>query len=328
MTAWEKMIEQQKQMQKRFERLLPDMNYINSIKKNFAFMNSIVKPHQDLVAQLQSFNHLIESPAMTQIHQMTSEIKNILPNYSETFLLSSSVFEAYKHSSFIIPDYLKEFRSANKSILDSTKILSTRLEALTNVDFKKPIIFDNIPDLLISPILSGSAHFQTLKNLDYYDLEIYEETEEDYTEIIDENSSLADRKIETVNKDWLILLKGAEYSLLSKNPDKVRHTITSLRELMTQILHHFAPDSEVKKEFTDPKYYHNGRPTRRTRLQFILNKKYQNATLLEVIDADITACLALFDLYQEGTHKIVSTIGDDELLFILKRTKLSIEQLI
>ena len=234
-------------------------------------MDSIVKPHQDLVAQLQSFNHLIESPAMVQIQQMASSIKNILPNYSESFLLSSSVFEAYKHTAFVIPDYLKEFTLANKSILDSTKLLSTKLEALTNVDFENPVIFDNIPDLLLSPILSGSAHFQTLKNLNYYDLDIYEESEEDYTKIIDENCSLADRKIETVNKDWLILLKGAEYSLSSKNPDKVRHAITSLRELMTQILHQFAPDAEVEKEFTAPKYYHNGRPTRRTRLQFILN---------------------------------------------------------
>jgi len=326
--AWEEMFENQIRMQKQFERLLPNMSYLESITKNHALWDSIAKPHQDLVNQLNIFNHLIESPAILKIKKMTSSIKDILPAYSETFLLSSSILEVYKHSQFLIPEYLHDFTSANELLLNSTNVFSSELEVLTNINFKSPIIFDNLPELLISPVLSGSAHFQALKDLNFYDIEISDESEEEYNEVIEENCSIAESKIESANKEWIILLQGAEISLSSRNPDKVRHTITSLRELMTQILHHFAPDAVLKETYSDQKYYHDGKPTRRARIEYILTQKYGNTSLVKIIDTDIIACLELFNLYQSGTHKIISTLGDDELLFILKRTKLLIEQLI
>ena len=115
---------------------------------------------------------------------------------------------------------------------------------------------------------------------------------------------------------------------MSKNPDKVRHTITSLRELITQILHTSAPDNELKQKYTEPKYYYNGKPTRRTRIEYILFNKYSNSSLVDIIDKDIVAILEMFNLFQEGTHKVVSSLSDDELKFILKRTILLIEQLL
>jgi len=327
-SSWEKMFENQRRMLKQFERLLPNMDYMKSIQKNYALWDGIAMPHQDLVNKLNSFQHLIDSPAISQIEKIAASITNILPAYSETFLLSSSVLEAYKHSSFSIPNYLQDFATTNELLLKSTISFSLELEALTNIDFQSPIIFDNLPELLISPVVSGSAHFQALKDLNFYDVEISEDSEEEYTEIISENCSVAEKKIKKTNKDWLVLLQGAEVSLSSRNPDKVRHTITSLRELMTQILHHFAPDAEIQKHYLDKKYYHDGKPKRRTRIDYILTQKYGNTSLVKIIDKDIEACIELFNLYQEGTHKIVSTLGDEELLFILKRTKLLIEQLI
>lgn len=327
-SSWEKMFENQLRIQKQFERLLPNMRYLESIKKNYALWDSIAKPHLDLVNRLNSFNHIIDSPSILQIEKMTASITNILPDYSGMFLVSSSILEAYKHSVFIIPDYLNEFTKANERLLNSTNMFSSELETLKNIDFQSPIIFDNLPELLISPVVSGTAHFQTLKDLNFYDIELSKDSEEEYSGVIEKNCSIAEEKIENANKEWIVLLQGAEISLSSRNPDKVRHTITSLRELMTQILHHFAPDADIQKMYSDQKYYHNGRPTRRTRIEYILTQKYGNTSLAKIIDKDITACLELFNLYQEGTHKIVSTLGDDELLFILKRTKLLIEQLI
>ncbi len=328
MDSWGRMLEEQRRILKQFQSLLPDKSYMKSIQRNFEMMEKIVNPHKALMAQLSEFTHLIQSSALSQIEQLTNAVTKVLPQYSESFLLSSSVLEAYRHSNIVIPDYFLDLANINQPLIDFTNLLSTELEKLNYDYFNKPLFFDNIPSLLIAPIISGSAHFQVLKNLNYIDVEFNEESEEEYYEIVDENCSNAEKKIEATNGDWLVLLHGAEQSLVSRNPDKVRHTITSLRELITQVLHKFAPDLDINRMFPDPKYYHDGKPTRRARIEYILVTKYNNTSLVEIIDKDTSAILELFNLYQEGTHKIVTSLTDDELLFILKRTKLLIEQLI
>ncbi|MCP4552895.1 MAG: hypothetical protein GY834_12830 [Bacteroidetes bacterium] len=328
MDSWEKMLEQQRKMQEQFQKLLPDTSYMKPIQRNFEVIEKIIHPHRDLIEHFSKFDHLVQSPALAQIEQLNNAIQQSLPQYSHIFLLSSSVFEAYRYANISIPDTLVDLAQINTPLIDSTNLLSSELERLNDEYLNAPIIFDNIPNMLIAPVISGSAHFQVLKNLNYIDVEINEESEEEYLEIVDESCSIADAKIEEMNSDWSILLHGAEQSFASRNPDKVRHTITSLRELITQILHVCAPDDDIKETYPDAKYYDKGKPTRRTRIRYILSRKYSNTSLAEIIEKDIAAILELFKLYQAGTHKVISSLNDDELLFILKRTKLLIEQLI
>ena len=328
MDPFERMIQQQKALQEIFKRLMPDMSYVESIKRNFDLMASITKPHQDLIAQLSKFDPLLHSPALRQMDEISNTMKKMLPQYSKDYLLSSSILEAYSHSILVVPDAFKDYEAQNKILIDATKQLSSGLEKISIDIIKPPIIFDTIPDYLISPVMSGSSHFQVLKNLHYIDTSVDNETEGSYFEAVDDYCSMAVKKIEAANKNWLVLLNGAEQSFLSKNPDRVRHTITSLRELITQILHTCAPDDDLKRKYTDSKYYHNGKPTRRTRIEYILSNKYSNSSLADIIDKDIVAILEMFILFQEGTHKVVSSLSDDELKFVLKRTILLIEQLL
>ena len=328
MDSLAKMIQQQKDLQEKFKRLMPDINYMESIKRNFKLMESITKPHQDLIAQMSKFDHLLSSPFLKQMEELSNAVSKMLPQYSNDFLLSSSMLEAFRHSILVVPDFFKEFEAQNNLLIDATKQLSSVFEKISIDIIKPPIIFDLLPDCLIAPVMSGSLHFQVLKDLHYIDTSIEYEAEENYFEAINDNCSTAEKKIEAANKNWLILLKGAEQSFLSKNPDKIRHTITSLRELITQILHTYAPDDDLKQKYTEPKYYHDGKPTRRTRIEYILFNKYSNSSLVEIVDKDIVAILEMFNLFQEGTHKVVSSLSDDELRFILKRTVLLIEQLL
>jgi len=328
MESFERMIQQQKDLQKIFERLMPDTSYMESIRRNFELMESITKPHQDLISQMSKFDHLLSSPFLRQMEELSNAVSKMLPQYSNDFLLSSSMLEAYRHSILVVPNVFKEFEAQNHTLIDATKQLSSVFEKISIDIIKSPIIFDTLPDYLIAPVMSGSSHFQVLKNLHYIDTSVEDETEEDYFEAINDNCLTAEKKIEAANKNWLVLLNGAEQSFLSKNPDKVRHTITSLRELITQILHTYAPDDDLKRKYTEPKYYYDGKPTRRTRIEYILFNKYSNSSLVDIIDKDIVAILEMFNLFQEGTHKVVSSLSDDELKFILKRTILLIEQLI
>jgi len=325
---WEEIAKHQRALQRQFESLLPDTSYINSIRRNFELMSKVVRPHQQLISQLNDFKRLNNTPAISQMRQIADSITRNLPDYSDSFLISSSVMEAFRHSTLTVPDYLSEFAKTSKGVVESTNVFSSELKALTKLDAPNRIVFDSLPDLLISPVVSGTAHYRALHSLDFVDFELNDETEEEYTKILEESDKEADYKIDSTNKDWMILLQGAEQSLSSRNPDKVRHAITSLRELMTQILHRFAPDDEVKKAFEDPQLFHEGRPTRRARIKYILISKYNNDSLLNVLDKDAAACIDLFNLYQEGTHRIVTTLNDEELRFIVKRTKLFVEQLI
>jgi len=328
MDSFKRMIQQQKDLQKTFERLMPDMSYMESIKRNFEMMESITKPHQDLIAQMSQFDHLSSSPVLKQMEELSNTVCKMLPKYSTDFLLSSSMLEAYRHSIIVVPDVFMEFEARNQMLIDATKRLSSAFENISIDIIKPPIIFDQLPDYLIAPVISASSHFQVLKNLHYIETSIEDETKEDYFEAVNDNCSTAEKKIKAANKNWLVLLNGAEQSFLSRNPDKVRHTITSLRELITQILHTSAPDNELKQKYTEPKYYYDGKPTRRTRIKYILFNKYSNSSLIDIIDKDIATILEMFNLFQEGTHKVVSSLSDDELKFILKRTILMIEQLL
>lgn len=67
--------------------------------------------------------------------------------------------------------------------------------------------------------------------------------------------------------------RGALFALDPRNPDASRHFCTSAREIFTTILEQRAPDAAVLQVFPDCHKTPEGRPTRRTRIQFALQQK-------------------------------------------------------
>src|SRR5262249_49492012 len=65
------------------------------------------------------------------------------------------------------------------------------------------------------------------------------------------------------------MLSGARAVLETKHPDFVRHFAASLRGLFTHFLHQLASDTALKAWSNSADNYHNGRPTRRSRLRYI-----------------------------------------------------------
>jgi Predicted pPIWI-associating nuclease len=106
----------------------------------------------------------------------------------------------------------------------------------------------------------------------------------------------------------LTLLKGARTAANSQNPDKTRHLCISLRELLGHALRNVASDAEVNAWTQDPSHFHNGKPTRHARIQYLYSPISQPA-LRKFIDADIRAAIELFDLLNKGTH--VANLGTD-----------------
>lgn len=251
-----------------------------------------------------------------------------LPQYTYALQISTTFLDAVRNSKFIIPEYLIDFKDISFNLCNTTDQLYDSLRTLKDNIAEKMITIDAIPQFLVKPHNSVSAHFNALKVLEFYDYEKNAVIETDIQGLLEEESDIAEQVISKVNIKWVNLLKGAELSFSSKNPEKVRHTITSLRELITQIIHYLAPDSELREKYKDEKWYSNNKPTRKARLHYIQTNRFGNDELLDFIDKDISAILALFDVFQAGTHTVKSNITDEQLKFILIRVKLLITQLL
>ncbi|MDE0337688.1 MAG: hypothetical protein OXI80_08450, partial [Caldilineaceae bacterium] len=117
------------------------------------------------------------------------------------------------------------------------------------------------------------------------------------------------RKIDPGLGDMLL---GARQALNTPNPDRSRHVLISLRELVTHVLRLLAPDGSIQIWNSDPDYYHNGRPTRRARLLYI-NREINTGSLSKSVDAHVHLALILMDELNAESHIISSRLTEQEL---------------
>lgn len=111
-----------------------------------------------------------------------------------------------------------------------------------------------------------------------------------------------DGELVTLSQDLDSRWRGALFALNPQNPDASRHFCTSAREIFTTILEQRAPDAEVKRTIPDCPL-HDGRPTRRARIQFALHRKGLLVEPLEqFVDDDIENVVQLFKTFNDGTH--------------------------
>jgi hypothetical protein len=104
---------------------------------------------------------------------------------------------------------------------------------------------------------------------------------------------------EELDERW----RGALYSLNPTNPEASRHFCSSAREIFAGILDQRAPDAAVFRTIPDCRKTERGNPTRRTKIQFLLEQKgLKSEDLLEFVDADIENILDLFGILNAGTH--------------------------
>lgn len=119
-----------------------------------------------------------------------------------------------------------------------------------------------------------------------------------------------------INRLWL----GAKKALSSTNPDKKRHVVVSLREMITHILHTIAPDADVIKWTTDPSHYDKGRPTREARLLFIC-RDINHGPFKEFVNKDVESHIKFIRLFQRGTHEINIDFTDQQIGTLIVRSE-------
>ena len=116
--------------------------------------------------------------------------------------------------------------------------------------------------------------------------------------------------------------RGALFSLSPNNPDATRHFCTSAREIFTEILEIKAPDVEVFNTFGDSERTEKGKPTRRSKIRFLLYRRGMTEEALEdFVEQDMENIVQLFGVFNKGTHGSAGKFDLHQLSSIKRRVE-------
>lgn len=144
-------------------------------------------------------------------------------------------------------------------------------------------------------------------------------TEEHHDELQDATLVNQLREIsEDLDDRW----KGAVFSLSPQNPDASRHFCTSTREIINRILEIKAPDTEVLRQVPDCTKTEHGKPTRRSKIKYLLQRKgMTEETLEEFIEQDMGNIIQLVHILSSGTHGLAGKFDLNQLSSLKKRVE-------
>ena len=119
---------------------------------------------------------------------------------------------------------------------------------------------------------------------------------------------------------------GAIFALNPRNPDAARHFCTSAREILADILNTEAPDTEVLSQFPDCQVTEHGRPTRRAKIHYCLDRSgLNNGALEDFIEVNINDLSVLFKDLNTGAHGPAGRFSLPQLTAIKTRVEDSID---
>lgn len=143
-------------------------------------------------------------------------------------------------------------------------------------------------------------------------------------EIQYENEVFLSKFLPKIDSGLYDMWKGAIEAYHSDNSDKVRHFATSIREIFTHLMGKMAPDEEIKQWSQSEQDFHDGRPTRKSRLNFMC-RNISNDSFKDFVNKDVAATLAFINLFQKGTHQIKPNFSQKQLTAIKSKSESTIK---
>ena len=128
--------------------------------------------------------------------------------------------------------------------------------------------------------------------------------------------------LEKINPKLALLLSGAWKAFESDNPDRPRHVLVSLRELMECFLDELAPRKWLEKWIDgrgEDGLLHEGQPTRRAKLLYIV-RDVGNDPLVDFVGADAKVMKEMFKLFNR-LHEVETGLTDGQLRTLIIRTE-------
>lgn len=135
-------------------------------------------------------------------------------------------------------------------------------------------------------------------------------------------ASEIDHILNAISQDVHDRWHGALFSLSPRNPDAARHFCTSARELLTEILERFARDDDVKAQLANCELTPQGKPTRRSKIRFFLQKRdISDEAMTDFVEKDMENVVQLFRIFNDGTHGSSGRFEHSQLLAIRARVE-------
>jgi hypothetical protein len=259
------------------------LKYFHEIEK----INGSVRASLDTISLVSSFSRqdtltqiCMESLKLSELAHSSAAISAEVIQIHKVFLPTFDAFSAVRDELFQKKDYFSELR------------IPAREHYLTT---------DLLHELTVTEKSSEFTHQRTvaIKELD------------------EQLMITLPEALSELNPSLYLLWQGAWGSLVSRNPDRIRHTLVSARELVTHVLHALSPDDKIKAWSKSNEHYHNGRPTRKARLLFI-HDGINDPAMKDYFQKENDACLSLIDLFQR-THDITPEFNDTHLQVMLRR---------
>ncbi|MCK0186925.1 hypothetical protein MWU31_17010 [Aeromonas hydrophila] len=148
------------------------------------------------------------------------------------------------------------------------------------------------------------------------------ETEDSNVEPSDLLRTELDGMLQKLSPDLSNRWKGALFSLSPQNPDAARHFCTSAREVFVQILDMNAPDEKVLALNPNCEVTSGGQPTRKEKIRYLLSRcGLLTAEAVDFVDEDVKNVLALFRVFNDGTHGSSGKFGLSKLMSIKTRVE-------
>jgi len=152
-----------------------------------------------------------------------------------------------------------------KPIIETTQFYSTQLNALIS------IVKINYPTFEITKIIQQHRKFVHI-NLK--------------------------KELKKQNNEWYKMWLGSWKAINSDNPDKIRQSTHSMRELFRTILHHYSDEEQIMRKYSLEK---KGDITRKLRLHFILGNKVKKKDI-DKLDEIISSALKIDDKMHKAAH--------------------------
>ena len=160
----------------------------------------------------------------------------------------------------------------------------------------------------------AAASLRTLSAIEEDETDDRESSSLSETTIGDELSSLSD----DLDARW----RGALFSLSPENPDAARHFCTSAREVVVRMIDGWATDEEVLGANPNCEKLEDGTPTRRAKVRYLVSVNLgEYDSIAEFVESDVKDVLALFRVFNDGTHGRAGRFDIARLLAIKQRVE-------
>ena len=116
------------------------------------------------------------------------------------------------------------------------------------------------------------------------------------------------------------MYEGARDALSGDNPDRSRHILGSLRELLNHLLRRIAPDESVLEWIPggNGNWLHQGKPTRKARLRYLC-RGIDAPPMCDFVVADTKAMVEFIEIFNR-VHQLKIELSSQQLHALLHRT--------